>query len=229
MSYILVWDIETTAVEGEICELGCSRVEVGSGKALDWWSEFVLYDGEMDVQALATHHIAPQRIRKYGMPFASALHMMPTSGDVVANCAHNAAFEMSYLKGRAPIFDLPWICTMKCAMTLMPDLPSFSNQVVRYSIGTCGPEDAAADPPHRAGPDAYVTAHTLRHFLQTTSVERLIEISANPVRLKRISFGKHVGTEFDKLPRDYLSWIVKQQDMDPNVLHSARCVLEGSR
>lgn len=229
MSAVLVWDIETTAVDGEICELGCTRVDIGSAKPLDWWSEFVLYNGAMDVMALATHHIAPERIAKYGMSFEAALHMMPTGGDVVANCAHNASFEMSYLKGRAPIFDLPWICTMKCAMTLLPDLPSFSNQVVRYSIGECGPEDSAADPPHRAGPDAYVTAHTLRHFLRNHPVERLVQISANPVRLKRISFGKHAGEEFDKLPLDYLQWIARQKDMDENVRHTARVILDGAR
>ena len=48
-----------------------------------------------------------------------------------------------------------------------------SNQVLRYWLGLRLDADLAM-PPHRAGPDAYVTAHLLLRMMALASVEQMI-------------------------------------------------------
>ena len=72
------------------------------------------------------------------------------------------------------------MCTYKCALRLWPELPSHSNQVIRYERRPHVLDRALGLPAHRAGPDAYVTAHHLRDMLDLVGLEQLIAWSAEP-------------------------------------------------
>ena len=48
-------------------------------------------------------------------------------------------------------------------------------------------------PAHRAGPDAYVTAHHLRDMLNEATVEQLLEWSREPGLLPRVPAGPARG------------------------------------
>lgn len=82
---------------------------------------------------------------------------------------------------------------------------------------------------HRAGPDTWVTAHILLDLLKERTVEELLEISANPVRLLKMPFGKHYGKSFKEIDEGYLDWLVDKSDMrnDPTkedvIRPAARC------
>ncbi|MER8387253.1 DUF3820 family protein [Mesorhizobium sp. M1380] len=83
------------------------------------------------------------------------------------------------------------------------------------------------EPVHRAGPDSWTTAHILLDLLRVLPVETMVEISANPIRLLKMPFGKHVGISFSELPTDYIDWILHKSDMrnEPDkadVVHTAR-------
>jgi exodeoxyribonuclease X len=78
-------------------------------------------------------------------------------------------------------------------------------------------------------PDAYVTAFLLRECLRKKTVDELIEISSRPALLTKVSFGKHRGIAWKSVDRGYLQWILKQGDMDENVLFTARYWLNGGR
>jgi exodeoxyribonuclease X len=43
-----------------------------------------------------------------------------------------------------------------------------------------------------------------------------------PVLLPNVTFGKHRGQAWTDVPVDYLQWILRQQDMNENVVHTAR-------
>lgn len=175
--------------------------------------------------AMAAHHITEAEAAN-GISQADARAFI-AGADVYA--AHNAAFDSAILAmdGR-----LPWICTFKCAKTAWPDLESHSNGAIRYARGLCLDTESAAmaQPSHRAGPDTWVTAAILADLSAIFTVDQMIEISANPVRLLRIGFGKHRGARFSELPTDYLDWLVNKSDMknDPkneDAVHSARLEL----
>ena len=63
----------------------------------------------------------------------------------MALAAHRASFEQRHctpdLTGSAD-----WVCTWKCALRLWPDLPRFSNQMLRYLRRPEGLEDASCYP-----------------------------------------------------------------------------------
>ncbi len=79
-----------------------------------------------------------------------------------------------------------------------------------------------AQPAHRAGPDAYVTAHILKALLERTTVEEMIEWTKLPRLLPRCTIGKFRGMTWDKVEQGFLSWMTKQPDMDSDLIWNAR-------
>jgi len=137
--------------------------------------------------------------------------------------AHNCAFERRFIGSRAD-GGLPWICTYRAAQRVWPLAPSHSNQALREWRGLAL-DPALATPAHRAGPDAYVTAHLLAELLAATPIERLIAWSSAPRPLAVIPFGKHRGLAWTAAPLDYLEWMARQAEMDANVLWHAKAEL----
>jgi exodeoxyribonuclease X len=75
-------------------------------------------------------------------------------------------------------------------------------------------EHDATLPPHRAGPDSYVTAHLLKRLIESgTSVDDMVRWSKGAALLPRVTFGKHKGAKWSELPTDYLEWIWFKSDM----------------
>jgi exodeoxyribonuclease X len=116
---------------------------------------------------------------------------------------------------------LPWICTLKVALRVWPDAPGHSNQILRYWRGLTL-DAALAMPPHRAAPDACVTAHLLVELLKEVSVEQMIAWTAGPKLLPKVPFGKHRNSSWSTVPGDYLQWMVGQSEMDPDAIWCAQ-------
>ncbi len=108
-----------------------------------------------------------------------------------AFAAHRAAFEQRWCAGFGR--SVPWICTWKCALRVWPDAPTHSNQGLRYWRDPAGLDRATGLPAHRAGPDAYVTAHHLRDLLAAAPLEALLRWSAEPALLIRVPQGPFRG------------------------------------
>ncbi len=134
--------------------------------------------------------------------------------------AHNAAFERRFIT-EADTSPLDWICTYKAAMRAWPEAPKHSNQVLRYWRGL-DLDPALAMPPHRAGPDAFVTAHLLVDLLSVVSFSDILRWTEEPAFMPVIPFGKHKGLPWSEVPVDYLQWIVGADDMDPDRIWHAR-------
>ena len=115
--------------------------------------------------------------------------------------AHNCDFERLFIP-ETITGDLPWICTHKVALRVWADAPRHSNQVLRYWLGLVLDKELAT-PPHRAGPDAWVTAHIFAELAKTTSVEQVISWTLEPKKLPTMTFGKHRGAKWSDIPIDY--------------------------
>ncbi len=216
-------DLETTGLPEDqvkaICEIGWTDV-AETGQILQFGSFLVNPGHPIPPQTRAIHHISDADVVGAVTPTEGTTSLMNgmEPGDMFA--AHNMAFEREFFGGGS----FPWICTLKCAQHLFPDAPSHSNQVLRYWLGV--DQDAGFDvnlamPPHRAGPDTYVSAFLLRRLLMLAPPAELHRLSFAPVLLRKISFGKHRGQDFTELPTSYLQWMVGQQ-FDADVLHTAR-------
>lgn len=143
-------------------------------------------------------------------------------GEADAIVAHNAPFDRSMLPGLA---EAPWLDTLRLSRHLFPEAESHGNQAMRYHLRLRCPE-ADGMPAHRALSDAYVTARLLVHLLcraeneqpEITSLGDLLVATNAPMLLRTCHFGKHRGTPWAQVPKDYLQWMLKgMPDMDQDL------------
>jgi uncharacterized protein (DUF3820 family) len=64
-------------------------------------------------------------------------------------------------------------------------------------------------------------------MLERHTPAELNHIAFFPSRLKAIGFGKHKGTDFDNIPRDYLVWLRGQTNLDPDVKFTLDSILQS--
>ncbi|NVN43339.1 hypothetical protein HW537_05405 [Asaia siamensis] len=89
--------------------------------------------------------------------------------------AHHIAFERHFLTD-AITGGLPWLCTLRIGQKLWPEAPRHTNQILRYWLKLDLDRSLAA-PAHRAGPDAYVTAHILQRQLALAPPDELFRLT----------------------------------------------------
>ena len=214
---IRVVDLETTGMSPDdaVCEVGWHDVIVGDTAAPGGFTEGLCNPGRpIPPEARAIHHISDAMVAGAPQPVSLFARVMNGAD---AFCAHNAAFERQFFGGG----DKPWICTLKVSRRLWPECPSHSNQCLRYFLGL-ELDDALAMPPHRAGPDTYVTGHILREALKLATVDQMVAWTKQPSLLPHVTFGKHKGQKWSSLPADYLAWIVHKSDMDADTKFTAK-------
>lgn len=217
-----VVDFETTGMEADdaVVQIGQCDVrliddawEIGPASSM-----FVNPGKPICVEARAVHHIRDKDIAGAPSVDVGFLRLMDGPPDVFV--AHNMKFDRQFFAGG----DRKWICTLKVARRIWPDSPRHGNQVLRYHLGIDqmeGFEPWMAMPPHRAGPDTYVTAWLLCQALKHASVEEMIEWSGQPSLLPgNIQFGKHQGTPWSKIDPGYLRWMLGQ-DFDEDTAFTA--------
>jgi len=225
---VRVIDLETGGNgANEVCEIGWQdvvREENGPWRLSDERGALLVNPGRpISAETMAVHHILDAQAA--GAPFWKqiAARVLQPEGGVSALAAHRAAFEQRYctpkLAGGAP-----WICTWKCAMRVWPELPRFSNQMLRYERMPEGLVHAIGLPAHRAMPDAYVTAHHLRDLLNAASIGELIAWSSEPGLLPRVPAGPDRGKGWDRLDIEALQEFTKERD--PDIRFSAMTELE---
>ena len=215
---VRVIDLET-AGNGphDVCEIGWQDVEQGPDGhwrlSEERGARLVNPGRPIAPETMAVHHILDDHVRDAPFWKTVAPDILRPEGGVLALAAHRAAFEQRYcrphLTGGAE-----WICTWKGALRLWPDLPSFSNQRLRYDRRPDGLIHELGLPAHRALPDAYVTAHHLRDMLNQTSVDQLLAWGREPGLLPRVPAGLERGKAFRDLATDVLRALAKERDTD---------------
>lgn len=224
-----VVDLETTGGDrtSEIIEVGIVDVlRDGEGwRALPPVTRLFRPRGPISFHAMAVHHLTPADFcdeDPHCDEFLLREMFLAERADVMV--AHSARFERGFIADTAT-GGLPWICTVRSAKAVWPQAPGHSNQVLRYWRGLAL-DPAMANPAHRAGPDAWVTAHLLIDLLKEATVEQMLAWTNEPRTLDRIPFGKHRGKAWFEPPEDYLRWMVAQADMDSDAVAAARQELD---
>jgi exodeoxyribonuclease X len=177
-------------------------------------------------EASAVHHLLYEDLT--GKP--ALRDVLPSFLGADAYVAHNAEFERSFLGEH--LGDVTWVCTYRCALRVWPDFPSHANQALRYRLSLANPFGIDRDTlsPHRALSDAIVTAAIFVQLLERARWSDLVQWSAEPALLTRLTFGKHRGQRYDEVPVDYLQWIAGgENDLREEVKFSARHWLEQAR
>lgn len=226
----LVIDVETTGVDpttDNLVELAVVSVDPDLAKPTAVYATLINPGVPMPPVAQAVHHISDEMVKLApGRTEALLQASIEIDGyDSRTLAAHYAQFDSSFMQ-------LPFgICTWRCAHHIWPDAPAYGNQVLRYWVPNLD-KDVRRAPTismperfleyiHRALPDAWVTAHLLCHMLRERSVQELIALTGQPILHKVIPFGMHKGTEWASVPRDYIRWLLRQPDLDPDVRYTA--------
>jgi exodeoxyribonuclease X len=231
---LIVLDTETSDLDpakgATILELAWMTVENADNKwkATSAYETYIQYDGPINPHAQASHHISPQCLKA---PRAI------TRNDAVGNLlqgleadtfmvAHNVEFDSKFLP---EVIHNHWICTYRSAKKIWPQAPGYSNQVLRYWLGI-DPDLSLAPTvrpraPHQALYDVATTTGILLKMLEKHSPVELLQLSG-PTLLKTIEFGKHKGTPFDMVPRDYLAWLRGQSNLDSDLKFTLDSILQ---
>lgn len=216
---IRVIDLETAGSSpSDVCEIGWQDVvrrPDGGWQVSDTsrGARFVDPGRPISPGTMAVHHILDDWVKGAGYWRDIAPEILRPDGARSVLAAHRASFEQRFctpdLSGAAD-----WICTWKCALRLWPDLPRFSNQMLRYLRRPEGLDHELGLPAHRALPDAYVTAHHLRDMLNTVSLEQLLDWSRQPGLLPRVPSGASRGQPWSALSDSALAVLARDRDID---------------
>lgn len=224
MTVIRVIDFETTGMEppaAEVCEAAyCDLWQdtVAGSWVVQEPRSWLCGASSMPPEVRAVHHI----------PLSEVIGLEPYDvgglalGDVQAWAAHNQEFEAKFI-GTAPP---PAICTYKAALRVWPDAPSHSNGVLRYWLedqGKLSLDHDTAMPPHRAGPDAYVTAHILKALMETGATgKEMVAWTREPRLLPKCPIGKFRGNPWPEVDIGFLRWMMNQPDMEADLKWNAK-------
>lgn len=226
---LVFFDTETTSLEKD-CRLVQLAILDGQG------DDNLLFNANpgvpISLDAMATHHITNKMAAGFG-PFEPNRNMVQNLADELVFVAHNAAYDIMVMKNEG-VEIKQFICTKKVAQDLL-DLPKYNLQYLRYYFDC---EFEYEINPHEALSDCIVLKAVFEQLANLVQMkykidelqeihEKMIEISSRPVLLRRISFGKHSGKEFSKIPKDYLQWLNNQTDLDEDVAYTLNFYLNG--
>lgn len=231
MPRIRTIDFETSGMEppAKVIEFGyCDLENDGQGWRIGPRGSFLYRAAAIPPEVRAVHHISVAEIAdKPEFDPAGLWADAKVDGiDVIA--AHNLDFEAKFF-GAA---ELPALCTYKAALRVWPDAPSHSNGALRYWLedeGLIAPDAAACLPPHRAGPDAYVTAHLLLALLSRVTAAQMVAWTKEPRLLPTCPIGKFRGKPWADVEFGFLDWMLRQADMEADLKWNAQRELERRR
>jgi exodeoxyribonuclease X len=226
MPAIRIFDVETTGLDPtdhRVIEIAAYDLREDNS-IVPVASHLVAPGRDIPPEASAVHHLILQDLA--GVPAFDTAWATYLPDAPIYYAAHNCDFEQKFIPTPN---GTRWLCTHKCSLRAWPQAPAHSNQVLRYwrALDTqAGFDRQLAAQPHRAAPDAYVTAWLLRLLLQQFDIETLLAWSAEPKVYPRLSFGKHRGQTWAEIPPDYLFWLRDgQHTMDPDWRHGANLEL----
>jgi exodeoxyribonuclease X len=220
---LIVVDTETSDLPergGSMLELAWMVLHEPDWKPVSAYETYIQYAGPIDPRAQASHHIRADCLTvergAVTREYAVGKLLAELSSDAYL-VAHNSDFDSKFLSELAT----PWICTYRVSKHIWPEAPGHSNQVLRYWLGI-KPDLSIADTikprsPHQALYDVATTVGILQKMLERHSPVELYNITKGPNLLRTIEFGKHKGTEFKDVPRDYLAWLRGQPQLEPDL------------
>lgn len=218
MTIIRVIDFETTGTElpqAQVCEVGICDLHLEERRIAPpktWMCRV----NEMPPAARAVHHISLAECEAWD-PFDP----VPLFSDPCnAIAAHNSGFETKFFVPPAHV-----ICTYKSALRIWPSAPGHSNGVLRYWLqdqGKISPDHVMTQPAHRAGPDAYVTAHILLALFDAGATGRdMIAWTKEPPVLPTCPIGKFRGKPWAEVEGGFLGWMLRQPTMEDDLKWNA--------
>ena len=216
----IIFDTETTGIENaEVIELAFEEyIDLSDIFTQPLRTFHQLYQPRGDIQlgALATHHILPDDLD--GQPTFSAASFTPPPYII----GHNVDFDWK-VTGQP---NVKRICTLALSRSLWPDLDSHTQGAIFYYLnGRTDETRSILRNAHSAVTDVYICRVILQHIvkaLRVTNFEALWIASEDARIPTRMAFGKHKGELIADVPASYVAWYRRQDETDPYLLEAFR-------
>lgn len=243
--YILL-DTETTgtAEEDRIIQLGFIVLE--GKKETKVYNEFCSSERPISFGAMEVHSITPEMIENKPTCKETTAYKELESLNEENNymVIHNAPFDLGMLAKEGFTCKMKLIDTLRCAKHIFDDSEAHRLQFFRYKMGLYKQEKAEADAlgievkAHDAIGDVLVMKlflSRLREAVQekypgVNPVEKLVELTAQPVLIKTFRFGKYRGKKIADIALEdagYLRWMQGNMDLDEDMKYTLSQLLHS--
>lgn len=215
----IILDTETHTLNGLPIEIAYAPIQIEQGKlSLDREKIFdQLYsigDEKISYAAMAVHHILESDLvdqpnfRTFELP-QETTYIIGHNIDYDIRAIQQCGVETSHIKA---------ICTLALSRLVWPHAEAHNISALIYMIskGSSKAREMLKGA-HRADADIILTANILMHIIHhlgIQNIEELYEVSEDARIPRTINFGKHRGTAIVDLPKDYVSWLLRQEDLD---------------
>jgi exodeoxyribonuclease X len=190
-------------------------VSIAYKAGADMTHEFFKPAAPISVDAMATHHITNEMVADKPTFIDSDLYkalseLLPVSIVV----AHNAAFDIGILETEG--LKVPnYICTYKVARAIdsQGTIPRYSLQYLRYYLKL----NVNGVTAHDAAGDVQVLEALFDRLKAKMEVEKMQEVSKQPVLLRHLQFGKYKGQLIRDIAQNdpgYLEWLLREKQKD---------------
>ena len=214
----IILDTETHSLNGLPIEIAYAPIQIENGKlSLDKSQIFdQLYQvGEaISYAAMAVHHILEADL--VDQPFYNTFKLPEQTTYIIG---HNIDYDIAAIaRCGVDISALKPICTLALARTVWENADAHNISALIYLISK-GSDKAREilKGAHRADADIILTANILMHIIHQLNIQNIEELylASEQARIpKSITFGKHKGTAIQDLPKDYIQWLLRQDDLD---------------
>ena len=235
MSKLIFVDVETTGLEVQdrICEIALilsDDVEVYISSCLCRSTK------KINTSAMALHHITNEMLKDAPSCSDSDTYKLLQENNSHDNIliGHNINFDINMLEKEGFSSQYTLVDTLRCVKSLIPECEIFQLQYLRYELLLYKDEvkiskglgiDLKA---HRALSDTLHTKLLYEVLLQYATLSQLIEISAKPVLMQKLLFGKYSGRYIEEIVEtdpSYLQWVLNLEDIDEDLAYSIKYYL----
>lgn len=211
---ILLFDVETSSLDGEIIEAAYLELDAGSFpelKVKDEFCERYKPSGVIAPAAMATHHIIDADL--VGCP-PSSCFVLPDETQYLIG--HNIDFDA----GMAKVMDKPIkrICTLALSRTVWPGVSHTQSALVYLLEKDQKRAREMTKGAHGALSDVRACLFVLQNIISELGVESIEELYAasEASRMPAVMpFGKYKGEPLANLSEGYVSWLLLQDNLDP--------------
>ena len=213
----LILDTETHDLNGypiEIAYAPCSFEQgvlvINQGEVFD---EYFSCPEPIALGALATHHILETDIAE--KPSYDTFKMPQGVQYLIG---HNIDYDITAIQKCQPDFTVKGICTLALCRMVWPELPHTLSAMYYHVMDDLELARKHLRHAHNAKADIYFTGVILKTLVEQLGIKDMnsLYIMSETARIpKYITFGKHKGTAIKDLDSGYVSWLLKQPDLDP--------------
>ena len=215
----LILDTETNSLNGypiEIAHISCSFeqgvLQIDGSSAFD---EYFSCPDPIELGAMAIHHILESDIAD-----KPSYEVFRLPENIEYLIGHNIDYDIQAIKLCDSSINVKGICTLALARMVWDELETHNLTAMYYHVMSADLEKARKHlrNAHNARWDIYFTGVVLQAIVEKLAIKdmnslyQMSEIARIP---KRINFGKHRGALIKDLEPSYVSWLLKQPDLDP--------------